>query len=133
VCDLNVMVFVGFGLISVWLKRHAWTSLSYNFLMGVWAIQLSVIIHPLLFGKLKSGKVLLDLDNLIMADYMAAAVMIMLGTVNGKVSFHQVVILSTFCVIGGLFNASLMDKWELHDYGLTIRVFLFAALYGFVA
>jgi len=37
------MIFVGFGFIKVFLKTHQWSSVGFNFLIGVYALQLTIL------------------------------------------------------------------------------------------
>ena len=39
--DLHVMMFIGFGFLSVFLKTHCWASVGFTFLIACWAIQLN--------------------------------------------------------------------------------------------
>ena len=36
--DINVMVFIGFGFIMVFLKTASWTAVGFNFIISCWAI-----------------------------------------------------------------------------------------------
>jgi hypothetical protein len=36
--DINVMVFIGFGFLMVFLKTASWTAVGFNFIIACWAI-----------------------------------------------------------------------------------------------
>lgn len=42
--DVHVMVYVGFGFLMVFLKKHSWTSVGYNFLIAAYACQLTILL-----------------------------------------------------------------------------------------
>ena len=42
--DVHVMIYVGFGFLMVFLKKHCWTSVGYNFLIAAYACQISILL-----------------------------------------------------------------------------------------
>ena len=41
--DINVMVFIGFGFLMVFLKTHSWSAVGFNFIISCWAIQWTIL------------------------------------------------------------------------------------------
>ncbi len=83
------MVFVGFGLLMAFLKTHCWTSVGFSFLIACWVIQLNMLMQPF-WGMIVADnfqKITISLQSLVDADYAAAAVLITLGALIGKVSW----------------------------------------------
>jgi ammonium transporter Rh len=37
------MIFVGFGFLMVFLKSHSWTSVGFNYIVAVWALQIYIL------------------------------------------------------------------------------------------
>lgn len=127
------MVFVGLGFLTVYVKGYSLTAVSYNFIMGAWAIQLSLLMIPALWEAADvnySGDYKIAL--VWVGDYCAAGVMIMLGCMVGKVTFIECFLLTTvFCLCWAL-NLMLIDlvSDEVNDAGFTMRTVLFAAISG---
>jgi len=41
--NINVMVFIGFGFLMVFLKTNSWSAVGFNFIIACWAIQWTVL------------------------------------------------------------------------------------------
>ena len=85
------MIFIGFGFLKVFLKTHSWTSVGYNFLIGTYALQLTILVVAfmrmwILKGELK--RIPLDMSALFVGDFGAAAVLISFGALAGKCSIY---------------------------------------------
>ena len=102
--DVHVMIFIGFGFLMVFLKTHSWTSVGFNFLIAAYALQLTIPVlsffHQLLDTETPDWhKVQIELPNLIMGDFGAAAVLITFGAILGKCSLMQLWILATWEIV----------------------------------
>lgn len=42
--DVHVMIFVGFGFLMVFLRHHPWTSVTFNFLVSAFVIQIFILL-----------------------------------------------------------------------------------------
>ena len=88
--DIHVMIFIGFGFLMVFLRHHSWTSVSFNFLVSAFVIQLNLIFDGFWVNVVENTsdwkKLALSLDSLILADFGAGAVLISFGAVLGKVN-----------------------------------------------
>ena len=45
--DVHVMIFIGFGYLMTFLKKYAFTSIGYTFLIGSFIIQYSILVNGL--------------------------------------------------------------------------------------
>lgn len=92
--DVHIMIFVGFGFLMIFLKNNSWSSIGFNYLIACWAIQICVLFTGFWHGIMhfyenpnyKWKKIPLNLDNIILADFGAGAVLISFGAVLGKCS-----------------------------------------------
>jgi len=42
--DVHVMIYVGFGFLLAFLKKHSWTSIGLNMVIAVWASQITILM-----------------------------------------------------------------------------------------
>jgi hypothetical protein len=66
--DIHVMMFIGFGFLMTFLKTHSWVAIGFNFLVGCWAIQCTMLfqgfwIQAILAKSIE--KIPLDIKTLI--------------------------------------------------------------------
>lgn len=86
--DIHVMIFVGFGFLMVFLKRHSWTSVAVNMFVAAWAIQIYILFRFMWesIWEKEEKHVELNITSLITGDFSAGAVLITFGALLGKVS-----------------------------------------------
>jgi len=96
------MVYVGFGFLMVFLKKHCWTSVGFNFVIAAWSMQLAILLtgfwHMALVEE-EFHKIVLDIPSLIVGDFGAATVLITFGALLGKCDLPQLFVLATLEVI----------------------------------
>jgi len=81
------MIYVGFGFLMVFLKKHCWTSVGYNFLIAAYSCQLAILVTGfwhMAIVKCEFHKIPLDIPSLIIGDFGAGAVLITFGAILGK-------------------------------------------------
>ena len=144
---VNLMVFVGYGFLSAFLKTHSWTSVAYNLLIGAYALQITILLqgpfHQIFSspevgstagGSTQAGgfqKISLSVDSLILGDFGAAAVLVSFGAIVGKVSVFQLWIIATFEVILYSLNEALCTNiLKTVDMGGAMYVHVFGAYFG---
>lgn len=44
--DINVMMLIGFGFLMTFIRKYAWSALSYTFFINALAVQLYMLISP---------------------------------------------------------------------------------------
>ena len=134
---VHVMIFVGFGFLKVFLKTHSWTSVGYNMLIGIYAIQLTILVVGFWRMWIEDGelkRIPLDLSALFVGDFGAAAVLITFGALAGKCSIYQMWILATLEVFFyGLNEAIGFGNLKVVDLGGCLFVHTFGAFFGLAA
>ena len=82
------MMFIGFGFLMVFLRRHMWTSAAFNFVCAAWCIQVGMLCvgfwECVFSGHWEAIK--LNIVMLIEGDFAAATVLISFGACLGKVN-----------------------------------------------
>ncbi|RNA27205.1 Rh type B glyco [Brachionus plicatilis] len=130
--DVHSMMFVGFGFLMTFLKRHGFGGVGYNFLIAAvvieWAILMRGWIRMIEFG---TGNFQLELSHLLEADFCAAAVLISFGAVIGKVTLSQLFIMTIIEVIIQSFNEYICVHFlNSYDIGESMYVHAFGAYFG---
>ena len=130
------MIFVGFGFLMVFLKNHSWTSVSYNFLISAYVLQITILVvgfwHQVYEGHWE--KISLDITSLIAGDFGAGAVMITFGAVLGKINLSQMWLLATLEIIFYALNETIcVLEFKAVDMGGSMYVHTFGAYFGLAA
>lgn len=131
--DIHVMMLVGFGFLYTYLKRNSWYDLSMNFLIMIWAIQISLLtdnfFHMCIMQKFH--KVELDITSFIEADFAAAAVLISFGGVMGKFNTAQLLVLTTIEILFYSPNWTFGTYFlYAQDMGGSMYIHTFGAYFG---
>lgn len=130
------MIYVGFGFLMVFLKKHCWTSVGYNFLIAAYSCQIAILVtgfwHMVFKGEFKI--IPLDITSLIIGDFGAAAVLITFGAILGKCNIMQLWLLATLEIIFyGLNESICAQKLQAVDMGGSMYVHTFGAYFGIAA
>lgn len=97
--DVNVMTFVGFGFLRVFLKTNSWSAVTFNMMIGCLACQWGILCYGFwetMLTKTDYEIITLDVQHLIIGSQGAAAAMITMGCLIGKVSYVQLYFLTIF-------------------------------------
>merc|ERR1712166_729493 len=134
--DVHVMIYVGFGFLMVFLKKHCWTSVGYNFLIAAYSCRIAILVtgfwHMVFKGEFK--KIPLEIASLIVCDFGAAAVLITFGAILGKCNIMQLWLLATLEIIFyGLNESICAQKLQAVDMGGSMYVHTFGAYFGLAA
>jgi len=101
--DVHVMVFIGFGYLLVFLKKHGFGSIGLYFLIAAFVIEWSLLLNGVFEhgwgGHHEVEHFGLFFVSLIFADFAAGAVLITFGAVLGKVSPLQLVVIAVFEIV----------------------------------
>ena len=131
--DMNIMAFVGFGMLHTILRRNSWISISINILLIAISVQLALFFNYL--WKIafieKFGDENFDLIYLMKAIFISSSVLITSGCVIGKISMIQYIILAIFETILSSLNYQLCEtKLKVIDYGGALYIHTFGAIFG---
>jgi ammonium transporter Rh len=98
--DIHVMIFIGFGFLMTFLRSYAFSALTLNFLIGVFAIQWGILCMGFFDEFFHNGgsiygmeKIPLHMGQLIEGDFAAATALISLGAILGKSTPLQTLIM----------------------------------------
>ena len=131
--DVHVMIFVGFGFLMTFLRKHSYTSLGMNFLIGCLVLQSSILVNGFFHCLFNNSwhKILLNVKSLITGDFAAGAVLITLGAVLGRVNFKQMIIVSLMELVFYAVNENIyVSILEAIDMGGSMVVHSFGAFFG---
>ena len=107
--DVHVMIFIGFGYLMTFLKKYAFTSIGYTFLIGSFIIQYSILVNGLFHNIFMNHyeKIYLNIESLISGDFTVGAILISFGALLGKLSLSQLFFMSIIEVILYSVNESI--------------------------
>ena len=131
--DINIMVFVGFGMLHTLLKKYSWSSITINMVAIAFSFQIALFANLLWANafreKWQTG--ILNFESFIKSIINSCSVIVSLGCVLGKLSTTQyilMIILETFvCSL----NYQLCDvKLETIDVGGALYIHTFGTIFG---
>ena len=131
--DVHVMIFIGFGYLMTFLKKYAFTSIGYTFLIGSFIIQYSILVNGLFHNIFMNHyeKIYLNIESLITGDFTVGAILISFGALLGKLSLSQLFFMSIIEVILYSVNESIgVIKYQAVDMGGSMYVHTFGAYFG---
>jgi ammonium transporter Rh len=132
---IMAMLLVGFGFLMVFLKKYGRSALTATFLLVSIAIPIYMLINnPRLLGETPT----IIIDELILAEFAAASLLICAGAVLGRLKMPQ------YLVLGALFvPCYMLNEWiilgngfglipigKFADTGGSIIIHAFGALFG---
>nr|QPB67298.1 rhesus protein [Bangia sp. ESS1] len=136
--DVHIMVFVGFGFLMTFLYKYAWSSVSFTLMIGAFCIQWGILCVSFWDKLFKNRdeealdvKIEMNLGVLVEGDFSAAAVLISMGAVLGKLSPMQLMFMALFeIIIYALNRAILVDELLVSDVGGSMVIHTFGAYFG---
>jgi len=139
--DVHVMIFVGFGFLMTFLRKYGFSAVSLNMLVAAFSIQWYIIaggfIHKLCKpwdDKALESKIEINLELLVLSDFAAAAVLITMGGLLGKVSHQQLLVITFFEIIFFSFNEAInIEQFKTTDMGGSVVLHTFGAYFGLAA
>jgi len=127
--DVHSMMFVGFGFLMTFLKRYGYGSVGFNFVVASYVLEWALLVRGWLSGG--SNGFSISLENLLVSDFCAAAVLISFGAVLGKASLSQLIIMATFEVVIQSVNEHIgLHYLHAYDVGESMYVHVFGAYFG---
>ena len=131
--DVHVMIFIGFGYLMTFLKKYAFTSIGYTFLIGSFIIQYSILVNGLFHNIFMNHyeKIYLNIESLITGDFTVGAILISFGALLGKLSLSQLFFMAIIEVILYSVNESIgVINYQAVDMGGSMYVHTFGAYFG---
>ena len=130
--DVHVMIFVGFGFLMTFLKKYGYGAVGYNFFLSALAIQWYIIIAGCIEHRgVTDFTINLNINKLITADFSAAAVLITLGVVLGKVSRLQLFVICILEILMFAVNEYLLlEELKIADAGGSLVIHCFGCYFG---
>jgi ammonium transporter Rh len=130
---INVMIFIGFGFLMVFLKSHSWSSVGFTYLGAVIAIEVYIVSSGLWAGIIEDEwkSIQVNIELIVDAEFCAAAVLISFGAILGKASPSQLVVMAVFeAFIYTMNERIVLSKLDLVDIGGSISIHTFGAYFG---
>lgn len=142
--DIHGMMFVGFGFLMTFLRRYAFGSIAFNFLLCALCIQWQLIM----FGVICEGwngspagehegwgnkvrKYSFSLDSLADADLGTAAILISMGAVLGRTMPSQLMFMAFIEVPLYAINFYIVTHYlGMSDVGGSITIHTFGCYFG---
>ena len=132
--DVHVMIFVGFGFLMVFLRKHGYTSVGLTFLIGAFVIQwyqLTLGFWANVFAGGEWVKQVINVETLCRGDFAAGAVLITFGVLLGKVNPQQILFVAIIETIFFALNEQIGLYLGAADIGGTMTIHMFGAFFGF--
>ena len=128
-----VMIFFGFGFLAAWLKKYAYSSIGYSFMIAAFAFQYTFFFNGLWYSIYHDDwdPVSLSIMAFVQAAYGAATILVTFGAVLGKVSPLELLLLAIF--EGFLYCLNFYINilvLQASDPGGGMTIHLFGAFYS---
>jgi ammonium transporter Rh len=132
--DIHVMIFIGFGYLMTFLKSYSWSAVGFNFVIGAWVLQISVLLLGFwtrAFSGVWSTPIEWSIETLINMDFRAATVLVSFGAVLGKLHFSQYLVMATIeTIFSCMVTVIGLKHFEVNDVGGGIFIHCFGAYFG---
>ncbi|XP_026885015.2 rh blood group, D antigen [Electrophorus electricus] len=132
--DVHVIVFLGFGFMSMFLVRYGFSGTGFGLLVAAMVVQWATFINAFLSSFHSSHfkwPVQINLNSLVNAELCAASALVAMGAVHGKTNPAQLLLLGLLEVTGLVVNQGLIKKLFKNDtFNTTMQLHVFGALFG---
>ena len=131
--DLNIMAFVGFALLHCILLQNIWTTISMNTLILALSAQIALFFNFVwkMAFKEEWEEEKMDFYFINKAIFISCTISITYGSVIGKLSFIQHLIMSMFETLLATMNFELLEeKLQCVDSGGALYIHLFGATFS---
>ncbi|RLW12430.1 hypothetical protein DV515_00000614 [Chloebia gouldiae] len=130
--DVHVMIFVGFGFLMTFLKKYGFSSVGFNMLIAAFGLQWGLLVQG--FWHMERGKISVNIESMINADFSTATALISFGALLGKTSPIQMLILTLLEITMFACNEHLVTKvFKATDVGASMTIHAFGAYFGLAA
>ena len=132
--DVNVMMLIGFGYLMVFIKTHAWSALTYTFLINALVVQQYILWQQFwhkAFTNTWGTQIYITETSFTGASYCVASMLIAFGAVIGKVDPNTLLPLANFGTIFYTLNEVLCyEILGVKDSGGSTVIHTFGAYFG---
>lgn len=133
--SVMTMLVIGFAFLMVFLHKNSLTATSHVFLVTSFVMLLAPLTRGFFRRVFKHGeewnKIQIGLDELITAEFAAAAILISFGAVIGRVTAAQLLLMAGIETILYNFNEALcVHKFGMADAGGSVVIHAFGAFFG---
>jgi len=94
--DIHVMMFIGFGYLMTFMLKYQYSAVAYNMFLTMITIESAILVRGISTNIEHNDNLnayfqifRIDITDLIDADFAAAAVLITMGGVLGKLTHTQ--------------------------------------------
>ena len=108
---IMVMLLIGFGFLMVFVRKYGRSALTATFLLVSTALPLYFIMR----SSAIMGESMSEIDNLILAEFGAASLLIAAGAVLGRLKMMQYILLGLLFI-----PAYALNEWIVLDGGLGL-------------
>lgn len=132
--QINVMTFIGFGFLKVFLKTNSWSAISFNFLCAAVACQWTVLcwgFWQMILVDTEFKPMAINIEVLIQGNYGAATGLITMAALVGKTTFPQIYLLVMLEMIFYTLNRIIItDVMMAVDAAGSMTIHMFGAYFG---
>ena len=131
--DVHVMIFIGFGMLMLFLKKYAYSAISNNMMLSIIMIQWHILVGGFFYNAFHGHweKIHLSLTTFVLADFATASVLITFGACLGKVTKpSQLIVIGLLEIIFFTINEEIGKTLEIVDIGGSMVVHAFGAYFG---
>jgi len=131
---IMAMLLIGFGFLMVFVKKYGRSALTATFLLVAVALPLYMGVKSLNIFESRS-----EIEQLILAEFGAASLLIAAGAILGRIKIYQYIILGLLFIPFYILNELVVVNDYFHfvgkvaDTGGSIVIHAFGALFGIAA
>ena len=117
----------------VFLRKHAYTSVGLTFLIGAFVLQWYQLCNGFWHNAFSGHawtKIPIGVEQLVLGDFCAGAVLITFGVLLGKVNPSQVLFISIIETVLFALNETIGLKMKVDDVGGSMTIHMFGAFFG---
>lgn len=131
---IMAMLLIGFGFLMVFVKKYGRSALTATFLLVSITLPLYISLKGLAVFEVRS-----EIEQLILAEFGAASLLIAAGAILGRIKIYQYLIMGLIFVPFYMLNELIVVNDYFHfvgkvyDTGGSIVIHSFGALFGIAA
>jgi ammonium transporter Rh len=138
--DVGVMIFIGFGYLMTFLKRHRFSAIGYTMFISVIVIEWNILVTGFYTYVLSRGttseatQISVGFPQMILGLFCAGSVLIAFGVWIGKIGPEQLLFMGMLQTVFYCTNAYVIEGLlGLRDVGGTMVIHMFGAYFGLAA